>query len=732
MGTLSKMRTISPYVLVTVAVMFIVFMVISDLDIPSITNRGQNLASAVVGNVNGEKIMYTEFERRVKEQAEAARAQSPNAEDFDEAPVREQVWNEMVDDILLRQESEKLGISVSNDEILDVLLENPPDVLRRPFMDSTGRFLRDTYLEYVTNPDIMIQRAQQQGGQQAAQQAAKQTADFKKYLVRIEDAIRQDKLQNNLKAAVGAAYGALDPLYLQQRFRAENSTMDASIIALNANLIPDNAVSVSDKEIADYYAAHESSFKQKPVRKLKYVMLPVVPSQADSQRVQKRFERMMTDLNAAPTPGQRDTVFERFIGDFGGVVNDYKFIQDVPPQTLVMLNNLPVRGVVGPIQTQQGMTFVRLDDRRTGANVMTKASHILIRFAANNPASKDSAKAVAQGILQEAQSGKDFTELAKKNSQDPSAAQNGGDLGFFGKGMMVKPFEEAASAAAVGSIVGPVETQFGWHIIKVTDKKSDEIKFSEITLNPTISQATRSQLFRTAASLKESLKSGIAFDTAAKRLGLVASETAYFRRVATILGSRTLTNFAFDSNVGDVSDPVELKNNGIVIAQLVQSRLMGIKPLEDAKDEIKMKLMSAKKLDALKNKAQEVFGKVSGLDSLSKAKTLDSTLNVVVSSGITDNGRVPALGSDVALTSSLFSQAASVGKVLAPIRGERAYYIAQIKGKKDADMNGFTAARQTLVQGEKSKAQGTLYFKWRNELRDRAEIEDNRNKYFRD
>jgi parvulin-like peptidyl-prolyl isomerase len=298
--------------------------------------------------------------------------------------------------------------------------------------------------------------------------------------------------------------------------------------------------------------------------------------------------------------------------------------------------------------------------------------------------------------------------------------------------MMVKPFEEAASAAAVGSIVGPVETQFGWHIIKVTDKKSDEIKFSEITLNPTISQATRSQLFRTAASLKESLKSGIAFDTAAKRLGLVASETAYFRRVATILGSRTLTNFAFDSNVGDVSDPVELKNNGIVIAQLVQSRLMGIKPLEDAKDEIKMKLMSAKKLDALKNKAQEVFGKVSGLDSLSKAKTLDSTLNVVVSSGITDNGRVPALGSDVALTSSLFSQAASVGKVLAPIRGERAYYIAQIKGKKDADMNGFTAARQTLVQGEKSKAQGTLYFKWRNELRDRAEIEDNRNKYFRD
>lgn len=732
MGTLSKMRSISPYVLVTVAVMFIVFMVISDLDLPTITNRGQNLASAVVGTVNGEKIMYSEFERRVKDQVEAARAQSPNLEDFDEAPVREQVWNEMVDEILMRQESEKMGITVSNDEILDVLLENPPDVLRRPFTDSTGRFLRDVYLEYVTNPDIIAQRAQGQGGAEAAQQAAKQAADFKKYLVRIEDAIRQDKLQNNLKAAVGAAYGALDPMYLERKYKSENSTLDADIIALNANLISDSAVVVSDQDIANYYKAHEASFKQKPVRKLKYALLPVVPSLADTQRVQKRLERIMTDLNAAQTQGQRDTVFERYIGDFGGQINDYKFMQDIPPQTLIMLNNLPVRGVVGPIQTQQGMTFVRLDDRRTGANVMTKASHILIRFTANNQVSKDSAKAIADKILQDAKNGTDFGDLAKKNSQDPGSAQNGGDLGFFGKGMMVKPFEEAAMGAAVGSVVGPVETQFGWHIIKVTDRKADEIKYSEISLIPTVSQSTRSQLYRAAASLKESLKGGVQFDTAAKRLGITASETAYFRRVATILGSRTLTNFAFDSNVGDVSDPIELKNSGIVVAQLVQSRLAGIKPLEDAKEEIKMRLMTGKKLDALKNKAQEVFGKLAGLDSLSKAKAIDSTLNVISSKGITDNGRVPSLGSDVALTASLFGQATSMGKIMGPIRGERAYYIVQINGKKDADPNGFATARTSLAQAAKGKAEGTLYYKWRNELRDRSDIEDNRNKYFRD
>jgi peptidyl-prolyl cis-trans isomerase D len=720
MGTLSKMRTISPYVLVVIAVLFILFMVISDIDLPSITNQGQSLATSKIGEVNGEKIMYTEFERRVKEQVEAARAQNPNQEDFDEAPVREQVWNEMVDEILMRQEAKKMGITVSNDEILDVLLENPPEALRRPFMDSTGRFMRDMYLEYVTNPDLIAQRGN-------SNQAVQQAADFKKYLVRVEDAIRMDKLQGNMRAAVGTAFGAIDPLYLQNRFKTDNSTLDVDLVQLGANVVPDSAVTVGEQEIAEYYKAHESSFKQKAVRKLNYAILPIVPAQADSQRVQKRFERMMGDLNGVQTPGQRDTVFERFVGDYGGQTMDYKFVQDVPPQTLVMLNNLPMRGVVGPIQTPQGITFVRLDDRRSGVNAQTKASHILFAFGKN----KDSAKAEAVRVMQEAMSGKDFTALAKQYSKDPSAAQNSGDLGFFGKGMMVKPFEEAASTAAIGSIVGPVETQFGWHVIKITDRKSDEVKYSEVTLTTTISQATRSNLFRAAAALKEQVKGGAKFMEAAKKLGVQAGETAYFRSVSPILGSRALTNFAFESNVGDVADPVEVKNAGIVVVQLAQSRLPGIKPLEDAKEEIRMKLLTAKKLDLLKSRADAVFAKVSGLDSLNKVKTLDSTLTAISSNGVTDNGRLPSVGADAALTAKLFSEA-QVGKIVGPIRGERGYYIAQVKNRKNADAAAFDAQRATLASAERSKAMGQPFFKWRNELRDRSSIVDNRSKFFRD
>ncbi|MBU4312388.1 MAG: peptidylprolyl isomerase, partial [Candidatus Omnitrophica bacterium] len=100
------------------------------------------------------------------------------------------------------------------------------------------------------------------------------------------------------------------------------------------------------------------------------------------------------------------------------------------------------------------------------------ASHILIRVAPDaGEEGKDSAKAQIDGIRQRALAGEDFAELAKENSQDGSAP-NGGDLGYFGRGAMVKPFEDAAFSLEVGQISEVVETQFGYHIIKVTDKQS--------------------------------------------------------------------------------------------------------------------------------------------------------------------------------------------------------------------------------------------------------------------
>ena len=92
--------------------------------------------------------------------------------------------------------------------------------------------------------------------------------------------------------------------------------------------------------------------------------------------------------------------------------------------------------------------------------VRVRASHILVKTEAE-----------AKEIMQKIKAGDDFAKLAKLYSQCPSG-NAGGDLGYFGKGQMVKPFEEACFKAKAGDVLGPVKTQFGWHLIKVTDVKN--------------------------------------------------------------------------------------------------------------------------------------------------------------------------------------------------------------------------------------------------------------------
>ena len=146
-----------------------------------------------------------------------------------------------------------------------------------------------------------------------------------------------------------------------------------------------------------------------------------------------------------------------------------------------LLQNLIKPGV---LVKKIGETLVKVDPADLDE---VKASHILIAFdpapatdAAAQAKSKEDAKKLADQVFAEAKKpGADFAALAKKYSKDPGSAAQGGDLGYFGRGRMVPPFEDAAFKAKPGEIVGPVETTYGYHIIKVVDRR-DVSKLSPV------------------------------------------------------------------------------------------------------------------------------------------------------------------------------------------------------------------------------------------------------------
>lgn len=149
----------------------------------------------------------------------------------------------------------------------------------------------------------------------------------------------------------------------------------------------------------------------------------------------------------------------------------------------VIINNLVEKNIISKIAVtdDDAKKFYDENGAQFKKDSQVKASHILIGVDPTATADdKKKAKEQAEGILKEIKAGKDFAELAKAQSTCPSKTQ-GGDLGFFGKGQMVKPFEDTAFGLKKDEVSGVVETQFGYHIIKLTDKKEAEtVPFTEV------------------------------------------------------------------------------------------------------------------------------------------------------------------------------------------------------------------------------------------------------------
>ena len=236
-----------------------------------------------------------------------------------------------------------------------------------------------------------------------------------------------------------------------------------------------------------------------------------------------------------------------------------------------------------------------------------RASHILLSVEKDEKgqpkvASKDAAKAEAEAIIKQVgTSAEKFAELAKTKSKDPGSAAQGGDLGFFGRGQMVKPFEEAVYSMKPTEIRGPIESDFGFHIIRLTEVKAERIRaFDEVRaqIESELKQQKATKLFAENAEKFQNrvYEQGDSYAKIAEELKLEVKKTDWLTRAqvqAVAAGNQKFSQTVFaPASVAAKknSEAIDLGNNSLISARVLEYKASAVRPLEEVRSQISLQL----------------------------------------------------------------------------------------------------------------------------------------------
>jgi peptidyl-prolyl cis-trans isomerase D len=236
-----------------------------------------------------------------------------------------------------------------------------------------------------------------------------------------------------------------------------------------------------------------------------------------------------------------------------------------------------------------------------------RASHILLPVEKDDVGkpkaeSRDAAKMEAEALMKQAgSSAEKFAEIAKAKSKDPGSAAQGGDLGFFGRGQMVKPFDDAVFAMKPGEVRGPIETDFGFHIIRLVDVKPERIRpLDEVKaqLETELKQQRASKLFNESAEKFQNrvYEQGDGYVKLAEELKLEVKKTDWLTRSqvqAIAAGNQKFAQTVFaPSSISTKrnSEAVDLGNNSLISARVVEHKPSSVRPFDEVKAQIATQL----------------------------------------------------------------------------------------------------------------------------------------------
>jgi len=675
----------------------------------------KNSSSLGKGNVNniaeveGHKITRNEFQKRVA----LLQKQNPRLSNMQ---AMQSVWNQVINEAVLNNQYEDLGIKVGEDRIHELLVNNPS--IKQAFTNKQGVFDENALADYIDkiykNKKVDPERFEQ-------------WKNFENSLLENE---KKKIYTNLLKAAVNPTIEEGKWLY-----HFENDAVDFNYAAVPYRTIPDSLVKVSKDDIMSYIKKHEDSYQTEENRSIDYVFIPLEPSKNDIQKIKDDLKNLINDKEVfdekAADKKRLEKGFknvddvEAFANEHSDVKQQARFFfkNQLPKAYADDIINLNAGDVFGPYEVNKKVYLTKVLETKMIPD-SAKAAHILIAYKGAmraNPAisrSKEEAKKKADSILKLVKKNPaKFADFAKKLSDGPTKTK-GGDLGWFTYGRMVPAFNDFIFNGKKGKI-GLVETPFGYHIIKINELTAPEkaVKTVSIIRNVEPSRNTENETFAKAAQFASEALETKDFKALAKEKGYEAKPVMkigrYEDNLPGIGRNREIVRWLYNNNrnVGDVTKFDTDKGHIIVYVSGMQEK--GLMSPEEASPLVKSKILKEKKAALIREKF-----KGNTLDEIAK----NAKARLGKASGVTlKNSMIPGFGKEPKVVAMAF--VLEPKQVSKPIDGNKAVYVIKtIQVKVAPDVKNYIP----YVEKLKKQRLGTIDKDVVKALKDKADIDDNR------
>jgi peptidyl-prolyl cis-trans isomerase D len=718
MATIGKIRKHSTLLLIIVGGALALF-VLSDF--LGSKGGGQRQKQIDVAIINGEKIHASDFYSKLDEQVEMYKMQyGENLQSNVVFQIKEEVLNELIKQTILKEQFTKAGIKVSQAEMVDMMTGvNIHPIIRQNFVDpQTGQFNPAAVTNYLLRLDSLEQKHQNQWF--TLEKIMKDERHFEKY----QNLVRKSYFVPGSMAA--------------SSYKKQGKMASVKIVTLKYNEIPDDEITLTDKDFEKYYADHKHEYEQDETRLLDYVIFDVLPSEQDLIDGKVVIDRLYEDFAKIPYENR----FENF--SFVNLKSDLEFNPDSNylkrielPAQADSIFDMPMGSMIGPYSEGNMFYMAKLLDKSLRADSM-KASHILIAFRGSMRAepsvtrTKDEASAKADSLLAVVK-GRDslfFATKAIEFSDDQSAQMNGGYLDWFMDGQMVPEFGDACQNARVGEYF-IVESPFGFHVIHLTGKKAIEPKVKIAMLQFTISPSSETvqQIYTEASKFAGDNRSPEAFKQAAEENGYVIRTSEYTRNadysIPGVLEGRDIVRWCFDeeAKTGTVSPVFELigeDKNVVVLVRLVRHK--GVAPLADLKNLIEPLVKRMKKAEIQFEKMNQAKTGTATIEEIAKKLNTEIIEVEFVSMG---SPNVPQIGPEPKLVGTIFGT--EKGKISRTVKGDAGVYVImvnEITETPDPENYDF------YITNQKSMFANRVNSEVFNSLQRKADIEDNRIKFY--